>query len=95
MGMYVNPHGQPKEAWLYEHAEEIRDDPPAEFFPSSPYAWVCLVQNPAFSAAAVAYNKLELERFSNPADLRPKTWFQVLKEDLLSVIPEFEHQYLE
>jgi hypothetical protein len=97
VGMYINPPQFmiTKEEWLFNHAEEIRGDPPKEFINNSPFVWVCLVENPSFSAAAVAYDKQELLRFSNPADKRFKTWFQILKEDVKTVTPAFEHTYLE
>lgn len=38
---------------------------------------VCVVWNPNFEAAAVAYEKREIARFNDPRDDRPKTWLLV------------------
>lgn len=35
---------------------------------------VCVVANPAFEAAAYAFDANELNRFANPADRRPRRW---------------------
>ena len=50
---------------------------------------VCLVDNGPFTAAAVAIDKTEYERFMRP-DWRSKTWYRVPKQDLIKVgaIPE-------
>lgn len=81
MGYYVNPPGVPKEEWLLSHgkaAQAIAPDGP----PPEGRAWVCIVNNGAFTAAGVVYSQGELEAFSEPGDRRPKMWVQVPKDDL-------------
>jgi len=48
------------------------------------YYPVCLVDNGAFTAAAVCYDERELEAFKRD-DGRRKAWFQVHKDDLYTV----------
>jgi len=51
---------------------------------------VCLVDNGAFSAAAVAHSQRELEVFNLPSDKRSKVWFYIPKEALLPFCPILE-----
>jgi hypothetical protein len=79
MGFYINPvDGNSKEYWLNHYGSpisqinELKDYKfDGKFFP------VCLVDNGMFTAAGIAYDKRELEVFSNPEDTRPKQWFEV------------------
>lgn len=87
MGAYVNPENMSKEDWLNKNA--------AEFL--APIAWnliikgylpIVLLQNPGFSAAAIAFSPEEYSVFTNPDDLRPKRYFYAIIEKLHSVSPE-------
>jgi hypothetical protein len=94
MGMYLDPKDMTKESWLFENCVSFQPKAPTEM-PPSDQRWVCLVNNNFFTAAAVAYNQMELERFSNPEDERPKIWFLVATERLKTLLPPFEHSYFE
>lgn len=84
MGYYVNPPDRAKEMWLLEEGE-ILDRAPQEYTDGQGNLAVCLVFNPAFTAAAIAYSQQELEIFKDPRDLRDKVWFWVSREKLLPV----------
>ena len=46
-------------------------------------------QNPAFSAAGIAYDTGEAEQFAHP-DGRPKRWYAVPKAKLIEIEPSVE-----
>lgn len=84
MGFYINPKNESKEAWLARFAlpvnlEEFLNNIPAK----GGYVGVCLVDNMAFTAAAVAYSKAEAEAFTYPSDHRRKRFYVVKTTDLL------------
>jgi hypothetical protein len=87
MGYYINPEHGSKEAWLKEHGEEIRY---TEFLTAiethKDKLPVCLVSNPAFSAAGIAYDQREVDAFARD-DGRPKKWYVVSKKLLVDFIP--------
>lgn len=80
MGFYINPKdGTSKEQWLDTHGKRIpRPDKHRE---GSSIA-ICLVDNGAFTAAAIAYNQRELEAFQYPGDYRRKQWWHVPEASL-------------
>lgn len=94
MGMYINPPNCTKEEWLEEHRIATQLDAPYMSATPSDCAWICLVQNPQFTAAAVAFDLNELLRFAAPYDVRPKRWYLCRKDDIKTVIPEWEQKYL-
>lgn len=53
---------------------------------------VCLVYNPGFAAAAVAYDMQELHRFKEPdrGVQRPRVWFMVPREKVRQFAPRHE-----
>lgn len=82
MGLYVNVQAfeEPpsvKLEWLQANRIPGRD-----LAISSDALPVCLVFNRSFAAAAIAYNKEEFLRFSQPDDPRLKYWFMVPRERL-------------
>jgi len=84
MGCYINPtNGQTKEQWLAEHSDGPSTTGKAGIIVNDYYP-VCLVDNGAFTAAAVCYNNREIETFKRD-DGRRKAWFQVHKDDLYTV----------
>lgn len=94
MGLYVNPKGQSKEAWLAEHGEIT--DAPASVKERPGHLPVCLVDNGAFTAAGVAVDEQELSMFKgNGRDPRPKRWYWVATSLLPNVmLPHEREQFL-
>lgn len=80
MGYYINPTDKTKEAFLGEHGTKITKDEAlaADYLGD---AWpVCLVDNGAFTAAAISYDVMETQAFLQPDDYRDKQWFLVKRE---------------
>ena len=86
MGCYIDPKESKfsgditKEDFLANNALEI--DIPSWPVKDDSLALVCLVDNKPiqnFTAAAVAFDERELERFLNPNDTRKKRWFLLPK----------------
>lgn len=105
MGYYVNPQDMTKEDWLSKHGtlaglqnipgqEDVRSDYNTLMMTNamngSAFAMpVVLVDNGPFTAAAIAYNKAEYERFlNNGEDKRPMLVFLVDKHKLDPFLPE-------
>ena len=77
MTSYINPEsGVPKEFWLEENGQ-ITDAPAVLLDPDHGKALVCLVNNGSFTAAGVVTSIRDLADFTDPEDLRSKTWFEV------------------
>ena len=76
MGYYINPPDRSKEDFLKEHGYPITGSGAVAAW-SLPiihlYLPVCLVDNGAFTAAAIGYDRAETERFydTGPNDRRP------------------------
>jgi len=85
MGVYINPPGQSKEAWLEEHGLLLINPP--VWPPPQGFSFVCHVDNGPFSAAAVVYNEKEFMHFHQPnftrPDFRRKKWYAVESGKLL------------
>jgi hypothetical protein len=83
MGYYINPPDQTKEDWLQEHGDEVGT-------PSWPApdgsALVCLIDNGPFSAAGICFSEQEFQAFVTP-DGRPRTWYYVPSDKVISVEP--------
>lgn len=85
MGYYIDPPSKTKEEWLKEHGEPFF----SPRWPADPgKTIVCLVFNPQFTAAAIAYKEEEFNDLHDIHDPRPMLWYQVPTEDILSVCPE-------
>jgi len=80
MGCYINTHAG-KEAWLAANATPTNG--PGAI--TETHVPVCLVDNGMFTAAAVAFDKRELEAFTQPTDFRPKQWFLVERAKVRTV----------
>lgn len=92
MGYYINPRDMSKEDFLYQnghviHTHHINDVLSGKLFDGLCLP-VCLVNNGAFTAAAIAYDKAEATAFQGKEDVRPKTWFAVPKEQLRPYLGE-------
>ena len=79
MGFYINPREQTKEEFLSEHGMPISRNLFLEFsdFKGHDKLPVCLMNNPTFSAAGIAFSRNEAAAFANPDDNRPKQYFLV------------------
>lgn len=83
MGFYINPPDMSKEDFLttqgtlYDHLPMFHRD--------EDLVTICLVDNGAFTAAAICYNQDEYEVFEI-YDGRPKKWFGVNIEKLAPYI---------
>lgn len=77
MGCYVNPPVTSKEVWLLENGRRVLA---SECKITETEVPVCLMNNGAFTAAGVAFNRNELNAFNRPEDPRPKVWFMVSRE---------------
>ena len=84
MGYYVNPPKESKETWLKENGTVIRQPVSYELIAEHRCA-ICLMDNGPFSAAAIIYDQRELDDFGDPTDHRPKQWFLVNRQNVVSV----------
>lgn len=86
MGFYVNPQdGTSKEDYLTKHGIAITRKDFMDFEFDGKHFPVCLVNNGAFTAAAVGYDKRERDEFGSQSDHRPKKFFIVPREHLADV----------
>jgi hypothetical protein len=82
MGIYINPTtGMSKEEFLQKHGTKVKEEYVKKFYTKDSLhtKWipVALVQNIGFTAAGVAYNATECNRFISGADDRPYSWHLV------------------
>jgi hypothetical protein len=75
MGMYINMNSKGEQLGHDKVQSLIADGAtriarPSEFKPNL----VCVVDNGYFQAAAYCYSQGEFDAFTEPSDLRPKTW---------------------
>ena len=80
MGIYIDPKKGTKEDFLNQHGLEITKEEFLSFesFSDGPSLPVCLIHNPRFSAAGVAYSKDEAEVFAlSDIDGMPRKYFFV------------------
>ncbi len=85
MGCYINPETESREEFLAREGKEF----PNPVTPEPDEVLICLVNNGPLTAAALVYNDRELEAFTQPDDFRPRSWYTVKKDRLLSLHPEF------
>ena len=90
MGLYINPPTKSKEDWLTDNGALMLTVPNEykSVGATGTYWLVCLVDNPTFSAAGVCYSQQELEEWRHPGDKRPKRWYLVEQDRLLTVVPD-------
>lgn len=80
MGYYVNPtDGSTKESFLRKYGRQVSM---LEASVTETELPVVLVDNRAFTAAAIAFDEAELKAFSDPGDNRTKMFYQVPKDVL-------------
>ncbi len=103
MSIYINPLDMTKEDWLANNAK------PTVYFPSlkkearfsifkklkeDGYEIVCLVDNVAFTAAAVIDSVSFLNQTCYDSDPRPRTYFTVKSDVLATVLSPEEYALL-
>ena len=81
MGCYIDPTNETKEEWLSAFPEV---DPQETGFIDGDDRLVCLVDNLAFTAAAVMVNANEYAEFMHD-DGRDKIWYRVPVDSLIEV----------
>lgn len=97
MGLYINPPTQSKEDWLAQNGSIVGEAPPTlikSFDHVRTLLPVCLVDNGAFTAAAIAYDQREFDDFRRPDDHRRKLWFLVPVTKLCEVMGMTKEQLL-
>lgn len=85
MGCYINPTNCSKEKFLNTKGKRIKGSQALEVLDEEGFLPVCLVNNGMFTAAAVGYSNREVKEFLRPNDPRPKDWYKVAVNDLLTV----------
>ena len=85
MGEYINPPNQSKEAFLQEHGTITDSGHLMELFDDLDRVGVCLVDNGAFTAAAVAYSEREVMEFTSDRDHRPRKYYSVPRSALRTI----------
>jgi len=96
MGLYINPIGETKESWLEREAVEVAGaEAAATWREGGEILPVCLVDNGAFTAAAVIYSDGEMKTFIDRGDSRKKRWFVVEVEKIRKVCGQEADLYLE
>jgi hypothetical protein len=86
VGEYLNPP-EDKLQWLLRNATVVAEDQQQFVDPATDKVAVCLVDNGAFMAAAVAYSEHEFNDFNREADTRPKLWFVVDLDKMAEIEP--------
>jgi len=71
MGFYINPPTMSKEAFLAANGRRIRRDEAMEIIKAGVSFPVALIDNGAFTAAAIGYSADEVEYFLRDASGRP------------------------
>ena len=86
MGAYVNPPDMTKEDWLKKNAIHYLGDLEAAIAAcKDDQLVVILVDNGAFTAAAICFDKEEITEFNREDDHRHRSFFLANKEDLYKV----------
>jgi len=94
MGLYINPTEVTKEQWLQQyHCGAQRTPPEWNEIPKDQIV-ICLINNGAFTAAAICYNERELNDFADENDTREKLWVFV-KEDYVHLIQPRLSEYID
>lgn len=87
MGTYLNPPNEDKLQWLMKNAKITELGEQKFVDPTTNEVAVCLVDNGAFMAAAVADFQQEFDVFNREQDLRPKMWFVVSLDKIAEIDP--------
>ena len=91
MGAYINPENETKEIFLAREGKPINLEQAREHNDFKDVLLVILIQNPGFSAAAIAFSEREKREFLYPNDVRPRMYFVVDTDKLMKVSIELPH----
>lgn len=89
MGYYIEvPENKRKAKQLVDlHSAKIE---PGPFFdPTGERVGICVVENPMFDAAAIAFSESEMQVFAEP-DGRRRTWLSLPREKVIELCPNVE-----
>jgi hypothetical protein len=78
-----------KERWLLENGKPLLEFPKWDEIPDDSVL-ICMVDNGPFRAAAIAFSEREMQHFTNPKDMRPKTIWYINKDLLRTVVPDLD-----
>ena len=96
MGIYINLPGMPhfgKAQFILDNIEEaVALDKPEDVAPN--HVPVCVVTNPQFEAAGVAYSVEEVHDFASTdyGDQRPRTWVSVPRVWAMNEFPSYAEE---
>ena len=96
MGIYIETKDCTKEVWLQSYATELKSPPKVLTDAITDDEWLlCWVDNGLFTACAVVYSQMELDRFTfHTNDPRPIKWYIVMDSDLKDVMAPNDMQWL-
>ncbi|KKK81168.1 hypothetical protein LCGC14_2816160 [marine sediment metagenome] len=90
MGYYINPEHCTKEGWLDSYGESVYPPDGLRWPPPNGKVLVCLIKNPTFTAAGIAYCEEEFRVFLSYRDPRLRKWYTVPRAHIIAVCPEVE-----
>lgn len=88
MGYYIKPLDKTKEAFLWDHGELVSRDVVLSHDLTGAKLPVALVDNGAFTAAGICWDRHEVEAFTRLSETRPILYFLVPKEVLKPYLPK-------
>lgn len=66
-----------KAQWLIENAGAVNMKPVGPFLSDDEHVLVCVVENGPFDAAAIVEDQRDFLAFSDPMDVRYRTWLRM------------------
>jgi hypothetical protein len=91
MGYYIETASHKNKAqWLRDNAKAV-NAPGERNIGTHDMIPVVVVDNGPFEAAAIAYDRNELEVFTDRTDPRPRECLLVPRDEVIKLCPEVEH----
>jgi hypothetical protein len=90
MGYYINPPHLTKREFLDQEGHPISMEALRKYTFDQDTLPVCLVQNEAFDAAAIAYDEKEMRRMIEGTGIREHQWYLVPRDILAPYLPKKE-----
>jgi hypothetical protein len=86
MGAYINPKDEDKAQFLQREGKPLKNRGEARAHDDFKTNLLCaLVFTPTHTAAAIAFDRRELQDFTDPGDKRPITYYVVPREKIYPV----------